>query len=142
MEPIEATSPWYQNGLQFKCTQCGNCCTGAPGFVWVNEEEIQAIAEYLQKPIAEIRVMYTRRARGKVTLTEYANGDCVFFDGQSRGCTIYPVRPRQCRTWPFWNTNLESEDNWKNVQTECPGAGRGDFVSFDEIEIRRQVIDL
>ena len=34
--------PWYAAGLRFFCTQCGDCCSGAPGFVWVNEEEIAA----------------------------------------------------------------------------------------------------
>ena len=37
-------TPWYADGLKFRCTQCGDCCTGAPGFVWVNQEEIEAIA--------------------------------------------------------------------------------------------------
>lgn len=134
--------PWYWNGLHFKCTQCGNCCTGAPGFVWVDEAEIQAIADYLGKPVGEVRVMHTRSARGKVSLNEYANGDCVFFDKQGRGCTIYPVRPKQCRTWPFWNSNLECEDDWEFVKSICPGTGRGDFVPLEEIEIRRAVIDL
>ena len=26
------SEPWYQDGLQFRCTRCGNCCTGAPGY--------------------------------------------------------------------------------------------------------------
>ena len=39
------TKPWYADGLRFACTQCGNCCTGEPGFVWVNDAEIAAIAE-------------------------------------------------------------------------------------------------
>ena len=43
--------PWYRYGLSFECTQCGNCCTGGPGFVWVEEEEIRAIADFLDKPI-------------------------------------------------------------------------------------------
>ena len=28
----------------FQCTGCGDCCTGAPGFVWVNKEDIAALA--------------------------------------------------------------------------------------------------
>jgi len=125
--------PWYQDGLQFECEQCGNCCTGSPGYVWVNEEDIRNIAGYLDKPIGEIRLMFTRPARGKVSLTEFANGDCVFFDPQNRGCTIYSVRPIQCRTWPFWKSNIESPDDWKETQRGCPGAGTGNFVGLEEI---------
>jgi Fe-S-cluster containining protein len=33
--------------LNFTCTQCGNCCSGEPGYVWVTKEEIRRIAEFL-----------------------------------------------------------------------------------------------
>ncbi len=45
--------PWYQDGLKFRCTGCGDCCTGAPGYVWVNKEEIAALAVYLASPAAD-----------------------------------------------------------------------------------------
>lgn len=138
----ESQELWYKNGLKFRCTQCGNCCTGAPGVVWVDDEEVQAIADFLDKPVGEIRLMHTRPFRNKVSLTEFANGDCTFFDPESRGCLIYPVRPKQCRTWPFWSSNLADEKAWGSIKGDCPGAGCGDLISFDEIEIRRSVIDI
>jgi Fe-S-cluster containining protein len=99
--------PWYKDGLRFTCTRCGNCCTGAPGYVWVNEEELQAIAQFRGESVEEVTGLYTRMARRGRTLRDNADGDCVFYD-QEQGCTIYSVRPRQCRTWPFWHTNVES----------------------------------
>lgn len=138
----EQAGPWYRDGLRFECTQCGNCCTGSPGYVWVEEEEIQAIARYLGKPVGEIRLMNTRPVRGRVSLTEYANGDCVYFDPQQRGCTIYPARPKQCRTWPFWNSNLSSESDWKSIQRNCPGAGNGNFVPLEEIQMLASEVDV
>ncbi|HWL07132.1 MAG TPA: YkgJ family cysteine cluster protein [Planctomicrobium sp.] len=128
--------PWYKDGLPFECTQCGDCCTGSPGFVWVNDAEIQAIADYLDKPIGEIRLLYTRPARGKISLTEYANGDCVYFDPHQRGCTIYPVRPMQCRTWPFWESNIHSPEDWAATSRACKGCGRGELVSLETIQQR------
>ncbi len=128
--------PWYKDGLPFECTQCGDCCTGAPGFVWVNEDEVRAIADYLDKPIGEIRLLYTRPARGKISLTEYRNGDCVFFDPNGRGCTIYPVRPVQCRTWPFWGANVESPEAWKATCQACRGSGRGELIPLEIIQQR------
>lgn len=127
---------WYKDGLNFSCTQCGDCCTGAPGYVWVNEQELREIAGFLGKSIGEVRLHHTRLLGLRTSLTEYANGDCTFFDGRTRSCTIYPVRPTQCRTWPFWESNLESPESWKEVQRDCPGAGRGAFVSLEEIEER------
>ena len=139
---MSESQPWYKNGLQFQCTQCGNCCTGDPGVVWVSDEELREIAEYLGKSVGEVRLMHTRLFGNRVSLTEYANGDCVFFDGQTRRCNIYPVRPRQCRSWPFWRSNLESPSRWAETRQACPGAGGGDFISLDEIEKRAALIDI
>jgi len=137
-----ASEPWYAEGLKFECTQCGNCCTGAPGAVWVSEEELQSIADLLGTSTGEVRLMHTRLVRGRTSLREYANGDCVFFDGESRGCTIYDARPVQCRTWPFWRSNISSPQNWEETQCECPGAGQGDFIALEEIERRASQIEL
>ncbi len=38
-------SPWYADGLRFRCTACGQCCTGEPGHVWVTKDEIKRIAK-------------------------------------------------------------------------------------------------
>ena len=134
--------PWYSNGLQFTCTQCGDCCTGAPGVVWVTDEELQEIADLLGKSIGEIRLFHTRIVQGRVSLTEYANGDCTFFDPRKRACTVYESRPVQCRTWPFWNSHLKSEDSWKEICRTCPGSGEGKFFSLEEIEERAAKIDI
>ena len=128
--------PWYKDGLRFRCTGCGNCCTGAPGAVWVTDEDIRRIAEETGKSVGEVRLFHTRLIAGRVSLTEYANGDCTFFDGATRGCTIYPVRPSQCRTWPFWTANVETPEAWEKTRRVCPGAGRGDFVPVEEIHRR------
>lgn len=134
--------PWYHAGLKFRCTQCGNCCTGAPGAVWVEDDDLVQIAKYLNKPLGEIRLFYSRPLRGKVSLKEYPNGDCIFFDGNSRGCTIYPVRPVQCRTWPFWNSNLTDEQAWEETCKSCPGSGKGDLIPLEEILHRQSQADL
>src|SRR5207302_8798261 len=118
---------WYKDGLQFTCTQCGKCCTGDPGFVWVNDEEIAAIAAVLGENRREFEAVYTRTVRGQVTLREKANGDCILYD-KDRGCTVYSVRPRQCRTWPFWESNLKSRDDWERTERICPGSGEGELI--------------
>jgi hypothetical protein len=135
-------SPWYKDGLHFACTQCGNCCTGAPGVVWVTDEEIAQIAELRGTTIDELRKKHTRLVEGRVSLTERKNGDCTFFDSESRRCTIYSARPAQCRTWPFWNSNLESAEAWKMTQQSCPGAGQGQLVPLKEIKRQAGVIDV
>ena len=133
--------PWYQDGLRFRCTRCGHCCTGDPGNVWVNDEEIEALADYLHETPYEVTALYTRRAGRGSSLREKANGDCVFYD-REQGCTVYPIRPRQCRTWPFWESNVSTPEAWKKTCEACPGSDHGELISAEEITRRLQVIRL
>jgi Fe-S-cluster containining protein len=135
-------APWYESGLRFRCTRCGACCTGAPGFVWVNEEEIREIAQFRGITEDEVRLGFVRLVGTSFSLVERENGDCVFYDRDGRGCTIYPVRPRQCRSWPFWDSNLRTEASWQETCKVCPGAGQGDFISAAEVENRAAMIRL
>jgi Fe-S-cluster containining protein len=107
----------------------------------VNEEEIAAIAQYRGETVAETAAMHTVvTVRGR-SLLEQQNGDCVFYD-RKQGCTVYPVRPRQCRTWPFWESNVQSREAWQRTCEICLGAGKGDLISAEQITRRLQVIRL
>ena len=135
------SQPWYQDGLRFRCTRCGHCCTGSPGYVWVNEEELAAIAQYRHESAQQVIGLYTRATHRGRSLREKANGDCIFYD-RNEGCTIYRVRPRQCRTWPFWESNVCSPEAWQRTCRECPGSGHGELISAEEITRRLRVIRL
>ncbi|MEZ6143486.1 MAG: YkgJ family cysteine cluster protein [Zavarzinella sp.] len=126
---------WYQAGLRFECTMCGRCCTGEPGFVWVSDEEVTALAEFVGEEREVFEAVYTRLHRGHRTLREKANNDCVFYD-PAKGCTVYEVRPVQCRTWPFWETNLKTPARWQEVAENCPGCNVGDIIPVEEITQR------
>jgi len=127
---------WYAAGLHFECQQCGNCCSGVPGYVWVSDEEAQAIAGHLKLPIDEFAKKYLRKVGRKVSLIELPNYDCVFLTRSDKGvgCSIYPVRPMQCKTWPFWHYNLESGDDFLENTRRCPGINRGRLFTLEEIE--------
>lgn len=137
-----ATEPWYQNGLRFTCTQCGKCCSGPEGYVWVSEEEIRAIAAALGTDEGTVRVEHTRRVGRRVSLKEFPNGDCTFLHPETRKCTLYGVRPAQCRTWPFWNSNIASPEAWEETKLVCPGTGHGQLYSLEEVEKQAGVIDI
>ncbi len=140
MEPSQK-NPWYHAGLRFTCTRCGHCCTGAPGYIWIDDEELTALAEFRREPRDQVEKLYTRRVGLRRSLRERENGDCVFYEAGA-GCTIYPVRPRQCRTWPFWESNLRTAADWEETCRTCPGSGQGDLIPVDEITRRLQVIKL
>jgi Fe-S-cluster containining protein len=135
------TDPWYHEGLRFTCTRCGDCCTGAPGYVWVTPHEIAQIARFRGETAEEVENCFTRPVDGERSLREKLNGDCIFYDRQV-GCTIYSVRPRQCRTWPFWESNVETPATWQRTCELCPGSGRGDLISAEEITRRIGLIRL
>jgi Fe-S-cluster containining protein len=135
------SEPWYQDGLRFECTRCGKCCSGFPGFVWVSEDEVKEIALFRNEPVEEVLGLYTRLINGKRTLRDKSNDDCIFYD-PAAGCTIYPVRPRQCRTWPFWESNVDSPQAWERTAAVCPGAGQGTLIPVEEITKRMKVIKL
>ena len=138
--PATAEQPWYKDGLRFECTGCGNCCTGAPGYVWVNQAEIKALADHLDLPVAQFEKKYVRKIGVRRSLKEFANYDCVFFDNQSRKCNVYEFRPRQCRTWPFWKSNLRTPEAWEATCESCPGSGQGKLYQLEAIEERASVI--
>jgi Fe-S-cluster containining protein len=129
--------PWYNDGLNFKCTGCGQCCTGSPGYVWVNEKEIEAIANHLNVSKEEFMETHVRYVDGRYSLKEKSNFDCVFL--QEKRCMIYSVRPIQCQTFPWWPANLQSPERWKGAAQSCEGITQdAPLVSFRDIEENRQ----
>jgi uncharacterized protein len=137
----ENSQPWYRDGLRFRCTRCGNCCTGEPGNVWVDDAEIDALSEFIGETRTEFVARFTKLGQRGRTLREKSNGDCVFYD-REQGCTVYAVRPRQCRTWPFWESNVRTEAAWEHTCGICPGAGKGGLIPAEEITRRLQTIRL
>lgn len=134
---------WYQNGLAFRCSGCGNCCAGPnEGYVWVDQAEAEQIARFLNRPLEEFKQKFMRRIRTRHSLIEkQPSKDCIFLttnaDGK-RGCEIYSVRPIQCRTWPFWAENLKNSDQWSQAKEDCPGMDQGGWFTVDQIEAIRK----
>jgi len=130
-------SPWYAEGLHFTCVRCGNCCSGAPGYVWVSPGEVRDIAAWLGVPPEMFIQQHVRRVGQRQSLLELENGDCEFLvrdsDGKTR-CAIHAVRPLQCRTWPFWKSNLTSPRAWRASSRHCPGIDHGQLHPLPVIQ--------
>jgi len=128
--------PWWNDGLRFACTRCGDCCSGNPGgAVWVNRQEVRALACRLMFTVAGFLKSFTRRIDGRTSLRERPNGDCIFYD-RAKGCTVYSDRPGQCRAWPFWKRTVASPEAWDHTCQVCPGSGQGQLFTADEITAR------
>ncbi|KPA15786.1 protein belonging to Uncharacterized protein family UPF0153 [Candidatus Magnetomorum sp. HK-1] len=104
------------------CNDCpGYCCCGEPGKIWVNAHEINQICAFLQINIIDFTDTYLNRFDNQSSIIERytENGfECVFFDNVQKHCSIYKVRPSQCRQYPFWKHLKEQKTN---VVQECPG---------------------
>ena len=88
-------------------------------------------------PIGELKRKYLKRVMTRTSIIEHpATKDCIFLEkeGNKKICKIYPVRPNQCRKWPFWPENLSSANKWNNAAQKCDGINRGRFYSFEDVE--------
>jgi uncharacterized protein len=121
---------FFDNGIRFECILCGKCCNGAPGIIIVLDNEIKLIADFLEIERGLFIERFLYPYLDGFSIREDDTGRCIFFEN---GCSIYPVRPLQCRTFPFWFTNLRSEKTWNEVLKTCPGTGKGKLYSKEEI---------
>lgn len=125
-------APWYGEGLRFRCTACGACCTGEPGHVWVTPAEVRRLARARGLSPRAFRSRFVVRVGKRLSLREHENGDCVMLaDGR---CSVYDAKPARCTTYPFWPTLVDSEKDWREEAARCEGIGQGDFYSPGEIE--------
>jgi Fe-S-cluster containining protein len=117
--------------VRFECTSCGKCCTftGPRQYVFVSIAEAQRIAKFAGLTFAETT---ERDAKGRLSLRCVVTPDggaCRFL--KDNRCSVYEVRPRQCRSFPFWPDHLKSAEAWAAVP--CEGVGRGELISVAEV---------
>jgi len=58
---------------------------------------------------------------------------------KDKQCTVYPVRPAQCRTFPWWKENLSSKEAWRGLQGNVKVFRIA--VSFPLNEIEKHLVD-
>lgn len=131
-------------GLRFGCTQCGNCCSGPPGYVLISDAEAKAFATHLSIPLDDFLRDYTRilpEGRSLIERHTEHGFDCVFLDRATIPgkaiCGAYNARPAQCRTWPFWPSLVKSPVAWERAKHTCPGIDKGTHYTPVQIRIQR-----
>ncbi len=104
------------------CNSCeGRCCTGESGYIYVNKSEIEGIAKLLDMEVVDFAKEYLFKKGYKYSIKErkfHESYECVFYNRETNGCTIYDARPVQCKTFPFWDYYKTRVDELKQ---ECPG---------------------
>lgn len=130
------TLPWYKDGLRFKCTGCGKCCTGPSGIVHITSDEAVQMAKALNLTLQVFKIRYTRTRNNQLALVEKKNElggyDCIFL--KDKACQIYQARPAQCRSYPFWPENLNTSQSWYLASLTCEGINdNAPFIPLSEI---------
>ena len=129
MQPFFERQP-----LHFSCTACGECCaTAGAYYVFLEDSEAEAIREYLGLSKSWFRRRYLDRLEeGELVLATGAAERCIFLN-EAGQCKIYPVRPLQCSTYPFWPELVGSQRAWQREAARCEGINRGARVPLKVI---------
>lgn len=122
---------FFSDGLRFECQRCGACCTGEPGIIRATESEILCIADWLKRSVDDLSQESIERIGQGYVIREWPDGACIFW--RDTGCGIYPVRPLQCRLYPFWFKLLRNPALWEAEMKHCPGIGKGRRYTEAEI---------
>lgn len=106
----------------FRCQECGECCQGEDNSVVAFPEEIRRIQratdlDWLEAVAPPEEGEWDRKGcfhtlEWRLRKENYA---CRFY--QDGRCSIYPVRPMLCRTYPFYL------DEGRLMHSECQGLG-------------------
>ena len=125
----------YKNGIRFECQGSGNCCVsrGSYGFVYLSPNDLKRFAKYFKVSINKFKEKYCQITDGFIHLIENneLEGKCFFL--KNKKCTVYKNRPSQCRTWPFWNENMNAKVWNEDISINCPGIGKGNIIKPKKI---------
>ena len=116
--------------FRFACHRCGHCCTGGAGFVWVEDDELPALAaakgmdgdDFVRTFVKRVRDPKTGRMRLSLRERETggSGGPCALLEGTNQ-CSVYTARPRHCADFPYWPAVLEDPAAFERARAVCPG---------------------
>ena len=125
----------FSKGIRFECQGSGRCCVsrGSYGLVYLGNVDLRRFSKYFNLSLKEFKKKYCQITDGFIHLTEKEEqkGNCIFL--KDKMCTVYKSRPSQCRTWPFWNDNMNTKVWNQDISVNCPGIGKGKLISHDKI---------
>jgi len=114
---------WEKEPVRFECQpQCFKCCL-KPGAIYFLDADIRRAAKFLQYSVARFKSEYLVEEDGLWLINVAENQRCPFLTLE--GCRIHESKPAQCKTYPFWQENLESRNFWNLTAMFCPGIGLG-----------------
>ena len=124
--------------MRFECQPgCTKCCE-VRGFVYLSEQDLVRAARFLRISAQEFEAKYVIRYPTLLRLRKPLNAQCHFLN--AGGCSIHPVKPTQCRLYPYWPELVEDRQAWQEEAKSCPGIGKGDLVQIgDALELASEM---
>jgi Fe-S-cluster containining protein len=104
------------------CDTCKGYCCRWGGYVWITEDEMVAMADILKMDLEVFAREYVKAAYGRLSIQErLRDGEyqCAVFDPFNNRCRVYDARPKQCRTFPYWD---QFKENYQVLLELCPGV--------------------
>lgn len=114
--------------LRFTCQPGCTACCEQVGFVYLTEKDLRRAARFLRMTPAAFEAKYIYRTRHMLRLRKPRGSQCHFL--REGGCGIHPVKPTQCRLFPFWPELVEKRAEWKSTARWCPGIGKGELIQI------------
>lgn len=118
-------------GLIFKCKKCGKCCANVKELIIINKD-LKRIKNFLN------RDDFYYKIKGRNYIKLKGKKGCIFL--KENKCSIYPVRPLVCRSFPLqqdlkrriWVLNRDPCPGW-NIkeyleEQDYPKKTKDDFV--------------
>lgn len=139
MEIETKNEPWFDDGLRFKCTGCGKCCTGSPGYVYLSSMDLDRLSEHFKLSREEFARKYTRLVEDQYALLDRPKTyDCIFL--KDNQCTVYDARPTQCKTFPWWIQHLREPEDWEEAAKRCEGINHPEAPAVPSLIIQEQCL--
>jgi len=128
-------------GVAFRCQpNCGRCCDQPGGIVYLSPDDAERLAEHAGLDVDAWLERDTRKTfDGRYVLkSREDDGVCIHLNEQKQ-CSIYEVRPQQCKAFPWWGENLVTPAAWGTTKAACPGIDAEDAIIVDGQTIRLHV---
>jgi Fe-S-cluster containining protein len=118
--------------FRFECQKGCTACCDQKGYVNLTESDIHNIAAFLNMEPSDFERAYIERKPYLRRLRTGRHQPCPFL--KDAGCSIHPVKPAQCRLFPFWPNIASSAGSWQQTGAWCPGIGQGPLVQIETVQ--------
>jgi Fe-S-cluster containining protein len=116
-------------GFRFECQPGCSACCEMEGEVYLTEEDLVRIASHLSLEPADFEEKYVHRTVRSLRLRKPSDRQCLFH--REGRCSIHPIKPVQCRVFPFWTEIIETHATWDETAQRCPGMNKGPLIQIE-----------